>query len=221
MYQNLLTTLSALYLTFFEDGAVYENLKIGSGSLLSVRLIVIGLFVGIALAGFGSVFNKRVLGDFVRKLLGEECLDGERAKTLEELGFAQNFFIRYSVARGVNLRRVVRCREEEEYLANMERQREEYEAKRAEDPSLPKYHKVFREKPLRVKADSHHFYIPEDLKYMADTKFDQKGATWAGAWIMVLIMAIALVAVLLSLPYILNLLDEFVGGFSSQNQTLT
>ena len=56
MYQNLLTTLSALYLTFFEDGAVYENLKIGSGSLLSVRLIVIGLFVGIALAGFGSVF---------------------------------------------------------------------------------------------------------------------------------------------------------------------
>lgn len=221
MYQNLLMTLSALYLTFFEDGAVYENLKIGSGSLLSVRLIVIGLFVGIALAGFGSVFNKRVLGDFVRKLLGEECLDGERAKTLEELGFAQNFFIRYSVARGVNLRRVVRCREEEEYLANMERQREEYEAKRAEDPSLPKYHKAFREKPFRVKADSHHFYIPEDLKGMADTKFDKKGTSWGGAWIMVLIMAIALVAVLLSLPYILNLLDEFVGGFSSQNQTLT
>ncbi len=221
MYHNQMATPIALSLSALTDGAVYENLKIGGGSLISVHLIIIGLFIGIALGGFGSVFNKRVLGDFVRTLLREECLGEEQAKTLEELGFSQKFFIRYSVARGVNLRRVVRCREEEAYLADLARQREEYEAKRAEDPSLPKYHKVFRDKPFRVKADSHHFYIPEDLKYMADTKFDQKGTTWLGAVVMVLIMAIALVIVLMALPYILNLLDEFVGGFSSQNQTLT
>ena len=194
--------------------AAYENLNMEGGSLISVQSIVIGLFIGMTLAGFGAVFNKRVLGGFVRLLLKEECLSPEVGKTLPELNYADKLVLRYAVRRSVTLRRVVRCREEEEYLRQMAEMQEHYAEHRAEDPSLPKR---FRQKPFRVDPDAHHFYIPEDLKYTAEVKFEQKGTTWLGAILFVILMAAACVAVLQVLPYILGLVDELASGFSSSD----
>ena len=194
--------------------AAYENLNMEGGSLISVQSIVIGLFIGMTLAGFGAVFNKRVLGGFVRLLLKEECLSPEAGKTLPELNYADKLVLRYAVRRSVTLRRVVRCREEEEYLRQMAEMQEHYAERRAEDPSLPKR---FRQKPFRVDPDAHHFYIPEDLKYTAEVKFEQKGTTWPGAILFVILMAAACVAVLAVLPHILGLVDELASGFSSSD----
>ncbi len=200
------------YKNYLTDDNVYDNLKLGGGSLISVRLIIVGIFIGVCLAAFASVFNKRILGAFVRKLLGEECLSPESGKTLPELGYADKLFIRNGVRRGVNLRRVVRCREEEEYLARMAEQEATYEERRRSNPALPK---KFRPESFRVNPDEHHFYIPEDMKYVADMKFEQKGTTWGGAVLCVILMAAALVAVLLVLPKILELVNDLVGALSS------
>ncbi len=210
----------AFYTTFIAGETTYENLNIGEGSMMSVKNLIIGLFIGLSIAGFSAVFNKRVLGSFVRKLLYEECLSPESAKTLGELGYLKNSSIRYGVTRGVNLRRVVRCREEEEALEEETKAREEYEKKREEDPSLPKYEKLHKDKSFKVDATNHHFYIPAEMKYMADVKFEQKGTTWLSAVAFVIAMMIFLVVVLLALPYILELLNDLVGAFSSQNQML-
>ena len=199
----------------------YENLGNGMFSLSSLRMIILGIFVGLALASFAAVFNKRVWGDFVRKLLYEECLSPESAKTLYDLGYGRNTTIRYGVRRGVNLRRVVRCREEEEYLRELEQKQAEYEEKRREDPSLPK----FRAEPFCVSADEHHFYIPEEMKYMADVKFEKQGTTWLGAIVFVFILAVGAVILFLTLPYILNLLNDWFGAvrsiFSYQDNMIT
>lgn len=200
-----------LWNALLQDETQYEYLGKGANSLTSLRMIILGLFLGLALASFGAVFNKRVLGDFVRKLLREESLTPETAKTLSELGYARNTSIRYSVRRGVNLRRVVRCREEEEYLRELEQRREEYEEKRKENPKLPK----FKEEPFRVNADEHHFYIPEEMKYMADIKFEKKGTTWLGAIVFVLLLVIAAVILFIALPYILNVLNDWFGAIHS------
>ena len=202
-------------LSIFGIETQYEHLGNGAGSMTSLPMIIIGIFIGLALAAFASVFNKRVLGDYVRELLREEALSAESAKTLAELGYERKSVIRYSVRKGVNLRRVVRCREEEEYLAAIEAKREEYEEKRKSDPSLPK----FKAEPFRVDADEHHFYIPEEMKYMADIKFEKKGSTWLGAFVFIVVLAIAFVLLMLALPYILSVLNDWFGwlGNSTPN----
>ena len=112
------------YTNYIDPHETYEYLDLGSGSLLSIRMIIIGLFIGIAISGFAAVFNKRVLGAFVRCLIKNECLSPDSAKTLDELGFGTNIFIRFAMrSNGINLRRVVKCREEELYYEEMQKQR--------------------------------------------------------------------------------------------------
>lgn len=200
----------SFYNTYLSEEALYfENLNLGTGSMVSLRGIIFGVFVGIIIASFAILFDKRVLGEFVRKLLSEECLSPQSAKTLYELGYMRKYTIRNSVRRGTTLRSVVKCREEEEYNAQISEQREKYEEKRREDKSLP----PFRAAPYSVNADTDHFYIPEEKKYSAEIRFEKKGSTWLGFFVLILVCIIGCVALLLVVPQILQLVDEFVGSF--------
>ena len=88
-----------------------------ASSLVSFRNIVFAFFIGINIAAIMAIFDKRVLGDFARKLIREEALSPETAMTLSELGYYKNTAIRSSLRSGYTLRRVVRCVEEEQYNA--------------------------------------------------------------------------------------------------------
>ena len=192
----------------FMDETQYEHIGNGGGSLISWKLMIIGIAIGLALAMFGAVFNKRVLGDFVRCVLREDALSPETAKTLSELGFVRSTAIRQSLRSGVTLRRVVRCREEEEFYAEQTRLREEYEEKRQADPKLPK----FKELTYRVNVDEDHFYIPEELKYMADVKFEKQGSGLPVA-IFFSVVLIAVAALLIKVfPYFLSFADSWLGS---------
>ncbi len=206
--------------TYFYNETAYEYLNMDGSSFATLRNIVIGILIGVCIAGFAAVFNKRIWGDFVRLLLREECLTPERGKTLPELNCAHKLWLRFGVKRGVNLRRVVRCREEEDYLREIAEEEAAHAEKRKENPSLPKR---IRSKPFRVDPDAHHFYIPEEMKYMADVKFEKKGNTWLGAVLFVVIMAIVGFVFLMVLPYLLSLLNDLVGSFQSagSDQILT
>ena len=199
------------YTNYVDPHEVYEHLDLGSGSLLSIRMIIIGLFIGIAISGFAAVFNKRVLGAFVRCLLKNECFTPDSAKTLDELGFGANIFVRIAMrSGGVNLRRVVKCREEELYYEEMKKQKAAHDAAREKDPTL----KEFKEIPYRTDVLEDSFYIPEEQKYIAEMKFEAKGTSWGGVIVLAIISVIMLVAVLVALPEILGLVDDFLAGFS-------
>jgi hypothetical protein len=106
----------------------YEHITFDARAAASFRLLVFGLFIGANIAALISIFNKRVLGDFVRALISNECFSAESAKTLSELGYQKDPAVRGSLRHGVTLRRVVRCVEEVEYLSALEKRRAEYEA---------------------------------------------------------------------------------------------
>ena len=171
-FSSLKKLWNAFYDTYLTD-RTYENLSLGSGSLISVRTIVIGIFLGIALALLVSVYHKRFLGALVRKLTCEGICSAELAKSLPELGVADRLLLRSAVKRSVSLRRVVRCREEEEFYRAQEEAKLAHEEKRKTDRSLKK----FRYSDFRVDPDAHHFYVPEELKYTAEIKFDSKGTS--------------------------------------------
>jgi gas vesicle protein len=114
--------------TYFSPDMPYlENIDMGTGSLISLRTIIFGLTIGIVIAAACSIFNKRYVGDFVRKVIYEECFSKESAKTLYELGYQKDPAIRGMVKTGGSLSRVIHCVEEDEYMEKIQIQREEYE----------------------------------------------------------------------------------------------
>jgi hypothetical protein len=193
---------------YFNNSTIYPNLNMNEHDVMFVRLVVIGLFIGLAIAGFALVFNKRVLGAFVRKLIEKEALSPERALTLEDLGYGEKLIIHSAVKKSTALRRVVKCREEQEYNAELAKKLEQYNDSKEQEKKTPKFKETFYKiDPL---IDS--FYIPEDMKYTAEVKFDSKGNTWGSAVLCCVLMLVLMIVALVALPTLLNYLDEIAGS---------
>lgn len=181
----------------------YEHITVGGSSMISLQTIVFAFFIGVNLAAIVSVFDKRVLGDFARALIREDALSPDHAKTLSELGYFKNTAIRSSLRSGHTLRRVVRCVEEEQYDAAIEQKRLEAKA----------VGQKFKTVPFKVDFKTAHFYIPSELKYTAEIKFEKKGTNWltvAGVFVVSLLMVIGVFWIF---PDILQLLDNFLSMF--------
>lgn len=193
-------------INYFNEAVQFDNMG-GTGALVSLPLLVIGLFIGAAIAVIASVYNRKVLGDFVRTLIREGCTSPENARDLDYLNYIYKDSVRMAVKRGTNLRRVVKCREEEEHNAKMALLQAEYEAKKAAGEEVEKF------KPTEYIPNPYldHFYIPEELRYTAEIKFDKKGSSWLGAIIGILALLVLMIAVLLVLPQILKFVDNFIG----------
>lgn len=197
--------------TYVLNEAYYEHLGIAGNRLFEIKLLIFGLVIGLSLAGFGAVWDKRVLGNMVRTLLARGCIDPENARTLADLGLARNSTVRHSVRKSVNLRRVVKCVEEEKFLAEQEARRVEHEEKRKADKSIGR----FREVDYVFDLENDHFYIPEPQRYVAEIKFDKKGTTWLGAILFAVIMLVVYVILLINLPDILEILNDFSANYGT------
>ena len=197
---------------FHFDLTDYQNLGLGGGgSLFSLPQMISMMLIGIIIASFATIFNKRVLGDFVRVMLQYEATSVEKAKTLEEFGYLRNSTIRQALRRNASLRRVVHCVEEENFAREVEAQRASYEERRAADGNLP----PFIEPTFKMDVTTAHYYIAEKDKYMADIKFEKRGTNWFTFGIVVVCCVSLLIATLYLLPDIFQYMDNFVGMFKS------
>ncbi len=194
---------------FGSDAGYYENLGFEKSPLFSFRLMVLGIFIGAIIACVVMAYNKQVLGNAVRKIIAEGATSKENAKTLSELGYEKNFFIRNAVRSGVSLRKVVKCVEEEEYYAEQQREEEEYEQKRKNDPSLPKY----KAQEYMVDVNTAHFYIPEEIRIRAEIRFEKKGSGWVAGVVGAILLCVILFFLLLAMPLILGGINDLVGFF--------
>ncbi len=199
------------YDTFINPSEYYEYLNLGGNGLMSVRMIIFGLCVGLAIAGFSAVFTKRVLGNVVRRVLSHEALSPDSAKTLEEMGLESSFVARMAVRKSVSVRRVVKCVEEENFIEAQNTARAEYAEKRQGNKKIPR----FKESEYVINPYADKFYIPEKMKYTADIKFESKGTTWFGAVSLLIVMIVAFIAIMVALPYMLSLLNDVVGIFKN------
>ena len=190
----------------------YQNLGLSDGGhMFSLPQMITMMLIGIIIASFATIFNKRVLGDFVRVMLQYEATTVEKARTLEEFGYLRNSTIRQALRRNASLRRVVRCVEEESFAREVEQQRASYEERRAADSSLP----PFIEPTFKMDVTTAHYYIAEKDKYMADIKFEKRGTNWFTFGIVVVCCILLLITTLYLLPDIFQYMDNFVGMFRS------
>ena len=191
---------------FSIDLPYLENFSIKSGGLVSIRGIIIGIAGGIVIAAACTVYNKRYIGSFVRRVISCRCFDAASAKTLDELGYLKSAGVRGVIKSGGSLSRWVKCAEEDEFFAEIEKKRAEFEEAHKDDAKKPK----FVELEFKRDLNTMHFYIPEEKKYAAEIRFEDKGANF-GVLIVVIIAALLLCAfICYFLPDILKMIDNFI-----------
>ena len=74
---------------------------------LKLEFIVWPIFIGICIAAFATVFVRVKHGEVVRAIIEAGAISAETAKSLEELGVANKFFVRSALRGRSALRRVV------------------------------------------------------------------------------------------------------------------
>ena len=204
LFQELYEYFDETY--FSPDIPHLENISFGAGTLISLKMILIGITLGLIFASFITIYNKRYIGGFIRKMLKEGCHDASSAKTLDELGYSKKIGIKFALRAGSPLSRWARCIEEDEFCANMDRIRREFEDVHKDEKKAPK----FKEIEFKRNTKTMHFYIPEEKRIAADIKFDAKGANWV-SFILVTIVSIVLCAFLsFVLPDIIKMVDNFI-----------
>lgn len=86
--------------------ASYENLNF-TGTVTTLLMLVSGLCLGILFASFVIVFEKRVLGKFIRALLSRGANSPETALTLSDLGLEKSGFIKRELSRASVSRKLI------------------------------------------------------------------------------------------------------------------
>jgi hypothetical protein len=131
----------------------------------------------------------------VRKLLKNEAFSPESSKNLLELEEFRSTVIRHELAKGVFLRKVVRCCEEEAFEADLSKSNSAAKSKQSS------YHMDFT---------LARFYIPEDLKYRAELRFEQKGSGWLFVLLTVVVTPILASLICQFLPDLLQMCDNLI-----------
>ena len=180
---------------------LYENFELYN-PFISIELIVWSIFAGIVVASLLAVYNKRVIGGFVKKLLSEESFSPEKAKTVAELGYTKDWVIENALRRDSVLRRfVVRAGEENE--------EEKKDAEKKADKNGAQ-----KSKKTDIDFVTARFYIPEEQKYSAEVRYASKGTNLVSLAVGLVICAAAAIIAVILIPDLIQLIDNFIGSFS-------
>ena len=165
----------------------YDNFSITEQTASIINKIIPALILGIILATIATVFCRRIVGEFVRTLIKNEALSPEAGLTLLETGAFRSTVIRRELCHSAYLKKVVFCREEQEYLSE-----------KGKDATY------------KIDFTRDHFYIPEDLKYRAENRFNPKGSGWLSAVLTVILVPVFVGLLCRFLPNILQLADSLI-----------
>ncbi len=175
---------------------------------VSLELIVWSVFIGIIIGALASLYNKRIIGSFVRTLLSANAKSPEEALSVHELGFDKNKFVLIALRNGSTLRKLVYCTENA--------------AKSGKYNIGDKIQKFFTGEypPRKVDFSNAKFYIPEELSARAEIRYEKKG-TDLFSFMMTILVFLAVVFISLKVvPQILGMLDDVIAGFKGNDNTL-
>ena len=198
---------------FSVDVGRYEHISIGSGSLVTLQKIVLGIAVGIIIAAGMTCYDKNLLGSFVRKIVKEQALWPDKAKTLTELGFMRNGAVKASLKSPNKLGKIIRCVEKDAYEQQVTQAREAYVTEHGNDEGffMPQY---------RLDFEKDHFYIPDEEHYRAEVRFENQGSGWRAFVLVCMIAVVGAALVCFLLPDMLQLVDNMIGILTQSDKIL-
>lgn len=169
--------------------------------LMSLEVIVWCLCGGLILGALGSYFTRRDASLLIHKMIGDEIFTPDRALTLEEAGLAANLPLRLSLRTGKPLRRLLTCVNEEEFPKK----------------KCSFARRFFTGEGEIVQTDfkTARFYLPEEMKYRAETRYNVKNVTPLDLLLSVIILIAAGFVAIYAAPKLVEFLGGFLSSFSS------
>lgn len=223
--EELIDYIVTKYLTPNFGAYEYTNINVDTDPLVTPAMIFVGAFVAVMAGAAAVIFNRRVLGRLVRRLLRNDAITPEKAKTLEELGLSDSRIIKFFL-NGTTLSKAVRCVEEDEYygLKYVPYIHEDYSGTKSEDVEENEREarkndaytvSINTPRKLRYKRDpgKDHFYIPERKKYHASVRFDIKGTNPLSLLILAAVYIVLGLIFIRIFPSLLKAIDTAIGAF--------
>ena len=170
--------------------AAYFNEFFASGKG-TFELIVVCIYIGFVAASAVAIWQRRLMGSYIRALIDAGATDGAHAKTLAEVGFEKSLSVKRAL-RGTGL-----------FAGTVYEASEQVEFDR-EDHALPIYRESFD-------AEKARFYIPEPLKYRAQVRFEKKGTHVMALIVGAILFAVIAVLMLIYKEKIISLVSEWLG----------
>lgn len=223
--EELIDYIVTKYLTPNFGAYEYTNINVDTDPLVTPAMIFAGAFVAVMAGAAAVIFNRRVLGRLVRRLLRNDAITPEKAKTLDELGLSDSRIIKFFL-NGTTLSKAVRCVEEDEYygLKYVPYIHEDYSGTKSEDVEENEREarkndaytvSINTPRKLRYKRDpgKDHFYIPERKKYHASVRFDIKGTNPLSLLILAAVYIVLGLIFIRIFPSLLKAIDTAIGAF--------
>ncbi len=145
---------------------------------MTLELVIGALFIGVVIASIAAVYQKQVIGAFVRKLLSEQATGEASALTLTEVGYAKNPFVRQALRDGAPLRKVVTLVD-----------------------TVP------RVEGEKSDVKTAKFFIAEEQSERAEMQYSGQGSTVLTVILSAVIFLAAAVAAVMLIPYLTGLFD--------------
>ena len=169
--------------------------------LMSLEVMVWCLCGGLILGALGSYFTRRDASLLIRKLIEDENFTPDRAITLEEAGLASNLPLRLSLRTGKPLRRLLTCVNEADFP-------------KKKCSFIRRFFTGERE-IVQTDLKTARFYLPEEMKYRAETRYNVKNVTPLDLILSVAILIAAGFVAIYAAPKLVDLLGGFLSSFSS------
>jgi len=159
------------------------------------------MLCGIIVAIFFAVYNKMVLGAFVRKLLYEGVTTKENAKRLDETGFDKNPFVKIALSTNSSLRRVVYAVSDTDAGSGAQ------QGGAQQGDASPGGKK---RKAKRVPVGELRFYVPEEEIDRAETLYSANGSNIVIALLSVIVFLILAALSFTVIPDLIDMLKNFI-----------
>ena len=159
----------------------YEHFTLTHSTAKTLSAVILAICAGVILAALYNFYIRQVPGGVVRLLLSRDALSPEKALSAEELGLLEKPFALWELLRGVSLRHTV-CAVNDAEGADGEQE-------------------------LNAKT---RFYIPEEKKYRAEIRFEQKGNDAMGLVITCVLTAVLGILLIKLIPVVLAMVDNFL-----------
>ena len=227
-YQNSVFAALLRYLSddvFGMEFGVYENFTLGSGTAQNVRRVIIGFMFGAIIAAAYMSYTKLVQGRFIRTLLRRGCLSPETAITLHEAGVFTNLDVRRDLLRGGPISKLTARVDALATDASAVDRNENTDA--TDGDRTPENSSCTSKNATRVAKNGSapdfltaRFYIPEDLKYTAEFKFEKKGTDFRALLFAVAVFLVCAAFIAFFLPDLLQFIDNIIGMFDDKKNII-
>ncbi|MBE6588304.1 MAG: hypothetical protein E7647_07830 [Ruminococcaceae bacterium] len=188
----------------FDLKTYYENFALDNETV-SLTVIVWAICIGLSLGVIFYTFSRHCASGIVKKLGTGEYNSKEKTATLASLGIKASPLLKKSLGDGKPLRRYIQIANLEECL--IERKK----------GFLNGIYRFFRGEDLPNKYDfkKAEFYLPDDARPTAETRFETKGSPYLTALLFSILFLLCAVGISFCLPKLLELVDAMISAYKN------